>query len=64
MRAAAVMDAGAEMMPGGAADLIDVLFVIVAAGVATVLGGCAFVAAVQAWRDWSANRRIRKHLRN
>jgi hypothetical protein len=51
-------------MRGDGTDLVDVLFVIIAAGIATVLGGCAGIAALQAWRNWSDNRRIRKHLRN
>jgi hypothetical protein len=35
------------------------LFIIAGAGLFIVLGGGAF----QAWRRWSDNRRIRKHLR-
>jgi hypothetical protein len=45
-------------------DPLEVLFFIVAGGVTVVLGGCAFIAAVEAWRRWSTNHRIRKHLRN
>ena len=44
-------------------DFLDVLFYIIAAGVAVVIGGCAVAAGIRAWRDWSDNRRIRKHLR-
>jgi uncharacterized membrane protein YedE/YeeE len=44
-------------------DPLDVLFFIVAGGVAVVVGGCAFIAAIEAWRRSSDNRRIRKHLR-
>ena len=44
-------------------DFLDVLFYIIAAGAAVVIGGGAVAAAIQAWRDWSDNRRIRKHLR-
>jgi hypothetical protein len=44
-------------------DPLDVFFFIVAGGVAVVLGGCAFIAAIEAWRRSSDNRRIRKHLR-
>jgi hypothetical protein len=51
-------------MPAAASDPLDALFVIVAvilgAGFVIVIGGGAF----QAWRSWSDNRRIRKHLRN
>jgi hypothetical protein len=45
-------------------DPLDVLFFIVAGGIAVVLGACAFIAAIEAWRRSSDNRRIRKHLRN
>jgi hypothetical protein len=51
-------------MPAGGTDPLDVLLFIVAGGVAVLLGGCAFVAAIEAWRRWSTNRKIRKHLRN
>jgi len=29
-----------------------------------MLAGIAFFSGVEAWRHWSDNRRIRKHLRN
>jgi hypothetical protein len=51
-------------MPAGSADPVDVLIFIIAGGVAIVLGGCAFVAVIEAWRRWSTNRKIREHLRN
>jgi hypothetical protein len=47
-------------MPVGGIGLEDILLFTVAAGVIIVLGGGAF----QAWRSWSDDRRIRKHLRN
>ena len=34
-------------------DFLDVLFYIIAAGVAVVIGGSAVGVAIQAWRDWS-----------
>jgi hypothetical protein len=40
-------------------DLDGVLLIVAVAVVAIVLGG----GAIQAWRDWASNRRIRKHLR-
>jgi hypothetical protein len=47
-------------MPAGGTDLLDVLlFIIAGAALIIVLGGGAF----QAWRRWSEDRRIRKHLR-
>jgi hypothetical protein len=53
---------GAWVMLAGT-DPLDVLFFIVAGGTIIVLGGCAIIAAVEAWRRSSDNRRIRKHLR-
>jgi hypothetical protein len=44
-------------------DFLDVLFYVIAAGAAVVLGGGAVAAALQAWRHRSYNRRIRKHRR-
>jgi hypothetical protein len=50
-------------MPEAGTGLEDILFfviaIIAAAGLIIVLGGGAF----QAWRRWSDDRRIRKHLR-
>jgi hypothetical protein len=43
-------------------EFLDLLFYIIVAVVAVVLGGCAVASAIRAWRDWSDNRRIRKHL--
>jgi hypothetical protein len=34
------------------------------AGIAFVLAGIGFVGAIEAWRRWSHNRRMKKHLRN
>ena len=52
--------AGTDLtMPAGGTGLEDILLFISAAGIIIVLGGGAF----QAWRRWSDNRRIRKHLR-
>jgi hypothetical protein len=34
------------------------------AGVVIVLVAVGFVGALEGWRHWSFNRRIRKHLRN
>jgi hypothetical protein len=48
-------------MPAGDTGWLDVLLFGIAA---TVLGGFAFIGAIEAWRRWSDNRRIRKHLRN
>jgi hypothetical protein len=51
-------------MPRGGTDPTDVLLfiitIIVSAGLIIVVGG----GALEAWRSWSDNRRIRKHLRN
>jgi hypothetical protein len=42
----------------------DTLFFVLTIG----LAGCAlfvgFIVAVEAWRRWSHNREIKKHLRN
>ena len=51
-------------MPGGSTDPLDGLLFIVAAGLTILLGGCAFVAAIEAWRRWSTNRKIEEHFRN
>jgi len=40
-------------------DWDTVLFIVVVAGLAIVLAG----GALQWWRDWVYDRRIRKHLR-
>ena len=45
-------------MPAGGIGLEGIL--LFTAGVIIVLGGGAF----QAWRRWSDDRKIRKHLRN
>jgi hypothetical protein len=34
------------------------------AGLAIVLAGFGFGAALEAWRRWSDNRKIRKHFHN
>jgi hypothetical protein len=34
------------------------------AGLAVLLGGIAFVSAVEGWRRWSDHRRLKKHFRN
>jgi|KBSMisStandDraft_5_1062788.scaffolds.fasta_scaffold552406_1 hypothetical protein len=44
------------------ADLFDALFYITAGGIAVMFAGFAFVTAIEAWRRWSTNRRIRRHL--
>jgi hypothetical protein len=51
-------------MPGGTADPVDAVLFVMAAGIVIVIAVCAFVGAIDAWRRWSDNRRIRKHLRN
>jgi H+/Cl- antiporter ClcA len=48
-------------MPGANADWLDILLF---AGLAILLGGFGFLSAVEGWRRWSDNRRIRNHLRN
>jgi hypothetical protein len=48
-------------MPGDGTDWLDILLF---AGLAFLLGGFGFVTAVEGWRHWSDNRRIRKHLRH
>jgi hypothetical protein len=39
---------------------LDMVF----AGLALLLGGFGFLSGLEGWRQWSENRRIRKHLRN
>jgi hypothetical protein len=52
-------------MPGGSStDPFDILFYIIAAGIAVMFGGFAIIGAFEAWRRWSTNRRIKRHLRN
>jgi hypothetical protein len=46
-------------MPGGS-DWLDTLLL---AGLAILFAGFAFLSAVEGWRRWSDNRRIRKHFR-
>ena len=48
-------------MPKGGTDGLDVLLF---AGLALVLAGFVFVGALEAWRRWSHNRRIKNHFRN
>jgi hypothetical protein len=48
-------------MPTGGTDWLDMLLF---AGIAIVLAGFALVGALEGWRHWSDNRRIRKRLRN
>jgi hypothetical protein len=48
-------------MPEGGIDLLDTLLL---AGLAILVAGFAFVSAVEGWRRWSDNRRIRKHFRH
>jgi hypothetical protein len=33
-------------------------------GLAILLAGFAFVSALEGWRRWSENRRIKKHFRH
>jgi hypothetical protein len=53
-------DKWVAVMPEGGTNWFDVLLF---AGLAVLLGGFAIVSAVEGWRRWSYNRRIRKHLR-
>jgi hypothetical protein len=48
-------------MPDGGIDLSDTLLL---AGIVILFAGFAFVSAVEGWRRWSDNRRIRKHFRH
>jgi hypothetical protein len=48
-------------MPQAGMNWLDILLF---AGIVIVLTGIIFVGAIEAWRHWSDNRRIRKHLRN
>jgi hypothetical protein len=48
-------------MPEAGTNWLDTLLI---AGIAIVVVGLAFVGALEGWRHWSDNRRIRKHLRN
>jgi hypothetical protein len=48
-------------MPQAGMDWLDILLF---AGIVVVLTGIVFVGAIEGWRHWSDNRRIRKHLRN
>ena len=48
-------------MPGGGTNWFDILLF---AGLAVLLGGVAFVSAVEGWRRWSEHRRLKKHFRS
>jgi hypothetical protein len=48
-------------MPWEGFDWLDSLLF---GGLAILLVGFVFVSAVEGWRRWSDNRRIRKHFRN
>jgi hypothetical protein len=48
-------------MPTGGTDGLDVLLL---AGLALVLAGIGFIGAIEAWRRWSHNRRMKNHFRN
>jgi hypothetical protein len=47
-------------MPGSG-DWLDILLF---GGLAILLAGFVFVSAVEGFRRWSDNRRIKKHFRN
>jgi hypothetical protein len=49
-----------DEMPEGGTNWFDILLF---AGLAVLLGGFVIVSAVEGWRRWSDDRRIRKHLR-
>jgi len=51
----------AGTMPTGGTDGLDVLLL---AGLALVLAGIGFIGAIEAWRRWSHNRRMKNHFRN
>jgi hypothetical protein len=38
--------------------------IVLLAGFALMLLGGGFIGAIEAWRRWSYNRRIRDHFRN
>jgi hypothetical protein len=48
-------------MPKSGTDWLDI---VLFAGTAILLTAVGFVGALEGWRRWSYNRRIRKHLRN
>jgi hypothetical protein len=48
-------------MPKGDMDWSDILLFT---SIAIVVAAFGFVGALEGWRRWSDNRRIRKHLRN
>jgi hypothetical protein len=48
-------------MPEAGTNWLDTLLI---AGIAIAVVGFAFVGALEGWRHWSDNRRIRRHLRN
>jgi len=50
-----------EDMPETRMNWLDILLF---AGIVIMLTGIGFVGAIEGWRQWSDNRRIRKHLRN
>jgi hypothetical protein len=48
-------------MPDGGTDLLDILLFTSLAILLTLFG---FACAVEGWRRWSDNRRIRKHFQH
>jgi hypothetical protein len=48
-------------MPDGGTDLLDFLLI---SALAILLAGVGFVIALEGWRRWSDNRRIRKHFQH
>ena len=48
-------------MSDGVTDLLDVLLF---STLAILLAGVGFVVAVEGWRRWSENRRIKKHFQH
>jgi LPXTG-motif cell wall-anchored protein len=48
-------------MPSTGTDGLDTLLF---AGLAIVLAGIVFVGALEGWRRWSHNRRMKNHFRN
>ena len=47
-------------MPEGGTDWLDTLLL---GGLATLIGGFAFVSTIEGWRRWSEYRRLRRHFR-
>ena len=62
IRQTVVIGPGDNAMPTGGSDLLDITLYIIAGGAMAVVGVAVVIGVIQALRQRSEERRIRKHL--